>query len=281
MLSQGFRLRSQEGSITVLIAFLLPIMLLMLVLVVNINHLVFQKIRLQNIVDACALSAAVVQAAGLNEIADLNRDMMAESRKIARILADGAWHNYSQARNAKNFFSNGGSGVLDWIYKYQMEANRYYAAEADNTARQVKDKNLPRAFLRARHNTSGLARFKTRKYSYFFVYYSATDTSKAPPTPTRRWRNPDNPRYAGSHNGVYYLPAKRTLPLPDSFEVPYKLEKRSTTIADYEIMLPAHDFPLANPLFGGVPALWARATAKPAGGYISSGVPEYRALLIN
>jgi hypothetical protein len=275
------RLHNQNGSITVLIALLLPVMLLMLMLVVNINHLVFQKIRLQNVVDACALSAAAVQAAGLNEIADLNRDMMAESRKILRILSGGTWHSYGQARNAKNFFSNGSSGVIDWIYKYQMEANQYYAIQADGIAHQVKNKNLPGAFLNTRHNTNRLAGFRTSKYPYFFMYYSAPDPSKAPPIPTRRWRKPDNPRYAGGHNGVYYMLGKRTAPLPASFTVPYRLEKRSTTIADYDIILPPHDFPLANALFRGVPALRARATAKPAGGYISSGVPRYRPLLVN
>lgn len=275
------QLDNQNGSITVMIAFLLPVMLLMLVLVVNINHMIFQKIRLQNIVDACALSSAAVQAAGLNEIADLNRDMMAESRKIARILSGGVWHNYSQARNAKSFFSNGSSGVLDWIYRYQMEANQYYAAQADNAARHVKDKNLAQAFLRARHDTSELAAFTTERYSYFFLYYLATDTSKAPPRPTRRWRNPDNSRYAGDHDGVYYLPGKRRLPIPDSFELPYRLEKRSTTISDYNIILPAHNFPLGNLFFGGVPPLHAKATSKPAGGYITRGIPNYRALLVN
>ncbi len=276
------RLHNQNGSITVLIALLLPILLLMLMLVVNINHLIFQKIRLQNVVDACALSAAAVQAAGLNEIADLNRDMMAESRKILRILSSGIWHSFGQARKAKNFFSNDRTGVIDAIYRYQMEANGYYANQADRVAHQVKKKNLPQAFLSARHNTSRLAGFKPlKKYPYFFRFFSAPDTSKAPPFPTRRWRNPDNPKYAGSHNGVYYMLGKRTLPLFASFMVPYRLEKRSTAIADYDILLPAHDFPLANTLFGGVPALRAKATAKPAGGYISSGVPRYRPLLVN
>jgi hypothetical protein len=280
MLSMVDPLNNQRGSITVLIAFLMPIMLLMLALVVNINHMMIQKIRLQNVVDACALSAAAVQAAGLNEIADLNRDMMAESRKINRILSGGIWHNYGHARNAKNFFSNGSNGVLDWIYKYQMEANQFYSAQADIAAKQVKVKNLPQAFLRTRHNATGLAGFRTDKHPYFFIYYSAIETSKAPPTPTRRWRDPDNPRYAGTHNGIYYLPGKRKQPLFDTFEVPYRLEKRSTTVADYDIILPAHNFPLANALFGGVPALRAQATAKPAGGYISRCVPQYRALLV-
>lgn len=281
MLSRDVRLRNQNGSITVLIALLLPIMLLMLVMIVNINHLVFQKIRLQNIVDACALSAAVVQAAGLNEIADLNRDMMAESRKIQRILAGGIWHSYSHARNAKNFFYKKSGGVIDWIYKYQMEANQQFASRADAVARQVKNKNLPRAVLNKGYDTSQLAVLKPDKNTYFFRYYLMPDTSKAPPLPTRRWRNPDNPKYTGSHNGVYYFLGKRTLPFFDFFMIPYRLQKRSTTIAKYDIMLPAHDFPLANALFRGVPALRARATAKPAGGYISSGVPKYRALLVN
>ena len=55
---------NQKGSIIVMIAFLLPVMLLMLAMIVNISQLVFTKIKLQNTVDACALVAADVDRRG-------------------------------------------------------------------------------------------------------------------------------------------------------------------------------------------------------------------------
>ncbi|MEZ4568676.1 MAG: pilus assembly protein TadG-related protein, partial [Desulfobacterales bacterium] len=113
-----------------MVAFLLPVMLLMLMMIVNINQLVFTKIKLQNTVDACALSAAAVQAAGLNEIADLTGEMAYESAKAQWFLSSGTWHNFSFAVSARNFFYNSKSGVLDHIRRYQKEANAYFAAKA-------------------------------------------------------------------------------------------------------------------------------------------------------
>ena len=57
----GMKTRCNEGergSVTVFVALMLPILALMIFLVVNIGQLVFEKIRLQNTADACALSAA-------------------------------------------------------------------------------------------------------------------------------------------------------------------------------------------------------------------------------
>ena len=274
----------ENGSITVMIAFLLPVMLLMLMLIVNINQLFFQKIRLQNTVDACALSAAAVQAAGLNEIADLNQDMVDEHRNIRNILGRSPpWYNYSSANSAKQWFNNGSAGVLDWIDKYQISANTYYAFMADAIAQNVKNMNLPQSSLIPRHRQGSLASFTMERMPCTFRYYTKTDTSMFPSySPTRIWVKPLSlPMFKGYHDGSFTIIAKRIIPLTGVFTLPYQRHKTSRVEVSYEIILPPQNFLLANSLFNGVPMLRARAKAKPAGGSITKLRPAYTAVLVD
>lgn len=268
----------EKGSIAVLIAFLLPVMLLMLVLIVNINHLVFTKLRLQNTVDACALTAAAVQAAGLNEIADLNQEMAKENKKIRKFLAGGTWYDYRQANNARKFFYNGKTGVIDWIQKYQKNANTYFAEQSEAAAQQVKEWNFPQTRLRAKHDKKRLTHLKSHTREASFFYYTVTPP-KGSPVSTRNWMDPDDPQFEGDHDGVLDLPMLRTVPLPGEFNLLEKMEKTAPTYADYEITLPRHPFVLGDAIFKDVPVLTARASARPAGGDIYRGKPEYKAVL--
>ncbi len=270
---------AQRGSITVLIAFLLPVMLLMLALVVNISQLVFTKIKLQNTVDACALSAAAVQAAGLNEIADLNMEMAYENQKAGSFLSSGIWYNYQQAAAAKDFFYNSSNGVIDWIRRYQSQANQSYAEDAERVAQKVKQLNLPKSILTAKHTTGRLTYLKEHFYEAGFMYYSASYPDD-PPVLTQHWFNPDDPRFAEAHDGRLRLPAQRMTPLYDSFQILEKTEKKTPTYVNYDIMLPAHPFMLADAIFRGVPALRATAAARPAGGNIFHQRPSYGAVLV-
>ena len=270
--------QDEKGSITVLIAFLLPVMLLMLMMIVNINHLVFTKIRLQNTVDACALSAAAVQAAGLNEIADLNREMGKENKKILKILSGGTWYDYRQADNARKFFYNGSTGVIDWIQKYQKNSNTDFAIQSETAAQQVRKWNFPQTILTAKHDKTQLTRLKGHDQNAMFVYYTVTPP-KGSPVPTLHWFDPDDPKYEGDHDGTLTLPMLRTVPLPGKFRILEKMEKTAPTYVDYEIMLPSHGFILAESIFKNVPVLTAKAKARPAGGDIYLGKPEYKAVL--
>lgn len=278
-LSWNKRFSGERGSITVTIAFLLPIMVLMIALIVNINHLIFTKIRLQNTVDACALSAAAVQAAGLNEIADLNIEMTREYKRISGILRSGTWYNYNHARNARDFFYNGASGVIDWIYRYQKQFNNYYASQAEIVAQQVKDLNFSESMLTPNHNTGRLTEFIKHKKSAAFAFYTAS-FSLGSPVPTLRWYHPDDPRYAGSHDGRYWMPAKRKVRVKGSFKIPERIEKIAPTYVYYQLTLPAKNYILASSIFGSVPVLKARAAAKPAGGHVYDLRPNYEAVLI-
>lgn len=268
----------QRGSITVMIVFLMPVMLLMLMMIVNISQLVFTKIKLQTTVDACALSAAAVQAAGLNEIADLNRDMVRENNKARAILSSGTWYDFGQAQNAGNFFYNSKNGVIDFICRYQKEANVYFAAKAETVAQDVKRRNLPKSFLLASHDTRQLTALREKQNDAPFIYF--TDSfSKGNPVATMNWFDPDDPRYADVHDGRLTLPAQRMLPLQDRLSLPQKVQKNSSTYVDYEIMLPPHPFVVADTIFRGMPELRAKAAARPAGGDIYRQQPSYGAVL--
>lgn len=276
---ESLKKSSQRGSITVLIAFLLPVMILMLALVVNINQLIFTKIKLQNTVDACALSAAAVQAAGLNEIADLNMEMAMESQKAGYFLSSGIWYNFQEAGATKDFFYNSGNGVIDWIRRYQNHANQSYAADAEKVAQQVKQLNFPQSRLTAKHNTGRLTYLKEHFYDAGFMYYSAS-YDEGGSVPTQNWFNPDDPRFAETHDGRFSFPAQRMTPLYDSFQILEKTEKKTPTYVNYDIMLPAHPFVMADAIFRGVPTLRATAAARPAGGNIYHQRPSYMAVLV-
>jgi hypothetical protein len=274
-----FKDSAEKGSITVLIAFLLPVMILMLALVVNIGQLVFTKIKLQNTVDACALSAAAVQAAGLNEIADLNREMAFENQKTGYFLSSGIWYDYQQAGDANRFFFNRANGVIDWIRKYQEQANLSFAMDAERAAQQVKKLNLPQSFLIAKHNTPRLMYLKEHYNEAPFIFYSDS-FSEVSPVATLNWFNPDDPKFTGAHDGRLSLPAKRTVPLYGSFQLLEKTEKKTPTYVDYDLILPAHPFILADAVFRGIPTLRATAAARPAGGDIYQLWPSYGAILV-
>lgn len=270
---------SQQGSVTVMIALLVPVMLLMVALIVDINQLIFTKIKLQNTVDACALSAAAVQAAGLNEIADLNNEMVREYNTLSGMLQSGTWWNRGQAMRACRFFSNGGSGVIDYIRRYQDQSNIDYAIQADQAARYVKEQNFPESRLIVKKSgplTSLREIVKTMRFTY---YSMPSDPEKSPPVSTLRWRRPGTPRYADDRDGLLNIPDYRTMPLPGRFTMPERVAKTSPTYVDYELFLPAGDFLLAGQIFGGFPALRARAAAKPGGGHVYKCSPNYTAVL--
>ncbi|MDM8555198.1 Tad domain-containing protein [Desulfococcaceae bacterium HSG7] len=271
---------SQKGSMTVLVGLILPILILMVILVANIGQLVFEKIRLQNTVDMCALAGATVQSAGLNEIADLNWEMQNEHRNIMTILLTQIWYNKMEADRAIRFFYNGYNGVLDHIYRYQMDANKDYALYAWDIAQKVKDENLPDSTLVRKKINTQLASFKIHKNTVSYTYY----TSDCPwpycvPVPTQWWMRPDDPRYYAPHKGNYILPQKRIAPMPGFDSLPERIEKTSQASVIYELHQPSKEFSMGKKLFKPMPALTAYAAAKPAGGHTLNCDPSYRAEL--
>lgn len=271
---------SEKGSITLFVAFLLPLMFIMVVLVADIGQLIFEKIRLQNVVDAVALAAAGVQSAGLNEIADLNSMLKIESWKLQLILASGIWHRKSQARSAIRFFK-GGNGVLTNIHRYQKEANEKYFKWADDIAKLVKLRNLPFSRLESLNKGNKLIKFTSKKRSVYYLYWVGRCFPKPCIRSTRVWSNPDDPRRIGGHWGVRGAIANRLFILPGRDRVLERIKKVKTpmTYAAYKVTQYPKSF-----IHGWrppwMPKLEAYAAAKPTGGYISGGKAKYRPIMV-
>lgn len=271
-------LLSEKGSITVLLALLIPVMLLMVMLIADIGQLVFEKIRLQNTVDACALGAATVQSVGLNEIADLNRDLVLEHRKLKGILEQGIWYSESQGKRALHFFYNGSAGVLDYIHRYQKQANAIYAHLAYDIAEKVKDDNLPYSVLTWQNPHDHLTTYKKHYKARSFLYYNVT--CDCPFTPVLTWFNPDDPRFIGEHDGSRLIPWRRQIIRRSISHVLERTEKTNLTYAHLTLYQHPKGLILASSIFGYMPELTASACAKPAGGHIYNGEPYYRPVMI-
>jgi hypothetical protein len=258
---------------------LLPVMVAMLVMVVDIGQLVFERIRLQTTVDACALAAATVQSAGLNEIADLNREAYLEFRKARRILKSGTWFSYGTARRPIRFFAR----VLDSIHRYQDMANSYFAALALRAAENTRRLNLPSSRLVAVSGASNsrLARFSTENKGFSYRFYTASCDECA--VPTKHWYYPDNPAFYGRHDGSYTLMTPRVASV-SSYQT-YKVRRRKinppVTYAAFGLMQRTKGFILGNSSLGiRMPPLVAYAAAKPTGGDIYRMKPSYIPMMV-
>jgi hypothetical protein len=282
-----WRYSSEEGSVTVLFALLIPIMLLMVMLTANIGQLVFEKIRLQNVADACALAAATVQAAGLNEIADLNEELEDEYNKLKYILDahPTLWHNDEHPRNAIRFFND----IFKYIHALQSKADIDYVKKAGEIAVAVFRQNMPQgggrievAFPSNRLVSAAKPQWKRRTVR--FMYIAGSCSEPCPQMPTKTWNESfagrrDRP-YVYRYRGIDRSKGGIMRPGWDSGSLNVKMIRTSPTWSRIELTQDIKSFIIGGTLFGQIPRLKVVAQAKPAGGSIRDGLPQYRPLLI-
>lgn len=263
------RVAVERGSITVFIVVLIPVLLTLIIIVANIGQLIFERIRLQTTVDACALAAATVQAVGLNEIADLNHEAYVEYRKVKSILASGIWYSRSEARKVVRFYSR----VFKALTKYRREANRRFARQAWDQALQVQAQNLPKATLRrvSGGSWSQLMQFREELKEVQYLYFSAS-CRLCPPVSARHWYDPDIPEFYGHHDGSYTLPRKRTIPLLENhvYAVRWRKITPPVTYAALELRQQSKGFLLGNRLLDMTSPLKWRAVPREYQPYIKS-----------
>jgi len=297
------RVTNERGSVTIFITILIPVLLTLIILIADIGQLIFERIRLQTTVDACALSAATVQAVGLNEIADLNHEAFIEYWKVRRILASGVWYSRSEAQKVVRFYDN----VFKALTKYRKEANRRFARQAWDQALQVQVQNLPKATLRrvSGGSWSQLIQFREELKDVHYICYTAS-CFLCSPVPTQHWYDPDIPEFYGRHDGSYSLPGKRTVPLLGNHEYAVRWRKVTppVTYAALELRQQSKGFILGNRLFDmtsplnwraipreyqpyirslrvrmRMPEMVAYAAAKPTGGDVFNMDPGYQPIL--
>ena len=286
----------QRGSVTVFTALLLPILALMIFLVINIGQLVFEKIRLQNTADACALSAAAVQAAGLNEIAELNfwstTYVINLVRTVMAMTAVSPWQSTATADSAVNFYK----GVFSAIRDYQDKANKDYAKKALDIAKATKKANLddrgikgvtiesmnPRA---AFGNPKNLMEYKTHKES---VSHTSMTATGIPPFcilyTTTSWNDASagDKKHIGPYLGWMVTPSCVASISTGTAQYDYKISKKKTpmTYSAFKLIQDSKEFVIAGSVFGRMDKMTAYAAAMPTGGNVEDGEPRYKPILV-
>ncbi len=270
--------RYQRGSSTVFFGFFMPVMLMMIVLVADIGQLIFERIRLQEVVDASTLAAANIQSIGMNEIADLNRDALLEYNKFVRIMGGIIWNDSGQANRAARYYGR----VFNSIHGYQEEANKYFARLAQRYAQNYVQRNLPGAELTPVQGSSlnALVSYQKERLPVNWLYYTAG--CKYCYNVTKIWTYPDSPRFIGHHDGRKYIVNDRTLPVPGFKlqEVRWIKDTPPVTYAAYSLKQRPKGFLLGRRIFDAIiPEMVAYSSAKPTRGHIFNMDARYRPIL--
>ncbi len=286
----------QRGSITVFVALMIPILAVMIFLSLNIGQMVFEKIRLQNTADACALSAAAAQSAGLNEIAELNYWSKTYVLNLVKVVMAATmaspWQSEATAQSAVNFYKS----VFEAIRDYQDKANEYYAEKALSIAKKVKKANLDDRGIKgvsidsinpksSFSKTGKLMEYKTHKES---VSYSSMTSPGVPPFCMLYTVTTWNDASAGDkkHIGAYLgwaITASCVLAVSSGTgEYDYKISKKSTpmTYSAFKLTQDSKDFILAGSIFGKMKKMTAYAAAMPTGGNVEDGKSKYKPVLV-
>jgi hypothetical protein len=286
----------QRGSVTVFVTLLLPTLMLMIFLALNIGQLVFEKIRLQNTADACALSAAAVQAAGLNEIAEVNfwsQDYVYTIAKTVMELSRSIpWKDQSTANSAVNYYKD----VFKNLRNYQKKANTYYAEKAMTIAKAVKKANLdsigiknvtiesinPKSSL----NKPGKlmeyeTKTKTQTYSYVV---SQSEPPVCPIVVALNWSDAmaGDKKHFGAHMGATPTAICGLAQATGTAQFEYKISKKKTpmTYVAFKLTQESKDFVVAGSVFGSMKQMTAYAAAMPTGGNVEEGKPKYKPVLV-
>ncbi|PIE71400.1 MAG: hypothetical protein CSA22_02515 [Deltaproteobacteria bacterium] len=278
----------ETGGAVLVVVFLIPVMILMILLMSDMGKVVFSKIRLQAVTDTAILSGAAVQAAGLNEVADLNNELLKEARKCKAILQSGIWYGFGHATRARTFFTAGSprtpQGVLMYIRKYQLDALDDYAAAAIRAVREVVRTNLPDAVINwgMSRFSQPLARLRESRHEQVRYRYYTSPCDGCPPIPTLLWFTPDAPMFSGRHDGRVYFMALRVGEASGQIRICSSMAKSGPpTKIRLAVEQPVEDLFLAKLLRVPEPIIRSVAEAKPAGGHIRDRKPYYKAVLIN
>lgn len=300
-------LLNQTGGSTVFIVLLMAGMFVFVILVINVGQLVFERIRLQTTVDNCAIAAATVQAAGLNEIADLNWEASNEFRLAQNnLMSRGVFYNKGNANRVFHFHER----VLYYINQYRTDANYFFARQAQSIAQSVKQLNLPNSYLfsiaPASQSSKLIANHEIEERSVYYRYYTAS-CSKCTSSPVRANTYSKNPQQVwGSISTTPRFPSNRTASKYEKKKLLRKWKKATPnqTYAAFGLTQEIKPFLLGDLMFNlrgadlppgtpqqyrsyinryrtkvTMPKMTVYAAAKPTGGDIYAGSPNYKPIL--
>lgn len=273
--------RDQRGQTTVFLALSMFVLVLFLAFMVNVGQLVHDRILTQIVADSCALSAANVQAVGLNEVADLNYECQALMDELKDALKLRFWDK----------------SVKDMIKYYDqwMEINR-----------QLQDISLHTFAVLAHMAALNNVSWYNKKYGKQFamvplVHPRYPGFKLCPVEPYEEileWTQhypcslpcPPLPVYTFGGIRLNYLPPigpliKTGIPLPMAQVIKGRTRKDVNVETYYRVMVTRKQHPaFVNMKRWGfdakVPQMVAFALAMPTGGSIDDQEPEYVARMV-
>jgi len=276
----------QSGAGMIYMAFFIQIAAIFVILLGDMSQLVFEKIKLQQTVDEAALSAANIQAIGLNEIADLNRAAVLEhatARQSLSVTPPWYFKFYPEAVSRYH------DVVLRTIDVYRRDANFRFARLAHDYAKDVVQKNLPGTSARLSRvggaSNTRLTDFRAVKESpIVYNYYASFCSSYGGPCTTASiWLGPrpgtrvTREAYFNRRN-VTTVPAYATAPTVGFYNpnVRWVKSPQRTTYAAYKLETPQKRFAVGNTFLKSFfPKMTVYAAAKPTGGNIYQMSPTY------
>ncbi|WP_031388450.1 TadE/TadG family type IV pilus assembly protein [Desulfonatronum thiodismutans] len=275
---QGHRFRrGQSGQTTVFLALSMMVLICFLAFMVDVGQLVHDRILTQNVADMVALSAANVQAAGMNELADLNEEYRLLQRDLLKWLQIMPYADEAQVRNLVRYFKDWMTIVRELMRKANKFFPEYAEAAAYNTLDWYNDRygdhfeivmiNHPRPLTELVH---------TPPVRLFSMYLD--EPREPPPTSawfSKKWRC--EPAFKLQAMGVPF-------PYNDILDKPYmKKVDGSLTYMVVHVRRQARPVFVNLPAFGydvEIPTINAFAGLIPTGGTIEDGKPEYFARFV-
>jgi len=276
--------QSETGSITIVVALMLPAMLFIIGLIVNAAQVGFNQQRLDNTCDTISMSSAAAQAAGMNEEGDLNAERMKEFKKCRKYLSHNIWYSFWEGNKVIRYFKK----CITNLRKYQDDANIYYAQEALKTAEHVKNINQPEGIeweLKPDNMGEKLVEYEEcKKKPVFFVSAEKLRVFDPSFIVASTWSNSraGSTYVTGPHNGISYRIKKYDTFVPGMGFIREKVKKTDKPVeAAFTLVQKPKDYIMFPSIFGKMPELKSYSKAKPAGGNIEEGKATYMPVLIN
>lgn len=292
--------RDRAGQTSVFFALAAMVFICFLAFMVNLGQVLHDRMLIQTTADLVAFSGANTQAAGLNEIADLNLEVQQLADDLQMDLLWGAriWASQADALMCIQYYES-------WIqhtHRLQDRASRSFATGASDVAKQVfqwfngqygggggkPDKQglagraafAMQEFMASPVPTSNFGQFT---YDKLTVSYLFIQPVFPPPPPTLAWvwmGGSGYPRGMGRHfmmstmvsgiivGGSYTLD---TLANKDEDQSVYYRVRMSRPEVKPYVNMPDYGFDVR------IPALEAFALVQPTGGHIHDLTPRYKA----
>ena len=134
-LKPGQGRRGQSGQTTVFLALSMMVLICFLAFMVDVGQLVHDRILTQNVADMVALSAANVQAAGMNELADLNWEYRRLQEDLLDYLTFQPYINRGEVEGLVADFKE----WMELVRGYMMRANNIFPDLAELAAYRTLD----------------------------------------------------------------------------------------------------------------------------------------------